>query len=126
MRQISYLQGSLGTQPWWLGGRASASHLVESWSLLPRWIQILLGAWLRRQNTSFETIHRLAKRGTPTQMSTYKNALQLFKLYNSNNMSADWVSLNAQQTYGDYNLTHQIYFSFYKVVPLIYCKLPGC
>ena len=29
------------------------------------------------QNTSFETIHRLAKRATPTQMSTYKHAIQL-------------------------------------------------
>ena len=38
------------------------------------------------QNTSFESIHRLAKRATPTQMSNYKLALQLHKLYNSTNI----------------------------------------
>ena len=35
-------------------------------------------------NTSFDTIHNLTKRGTPTQMSDYKHAVQLFKLHNSN------------------------------------------
>ena len=30
-------------QPWWLGGRASYSHSVESRSLLPRWIESRLG-----------------------------------------------------------------------------------
>ena len=54
-------------------------------------------------NTSYETIHRLAKHGTPTQMSTYKHALQLYKLYNSNTMSDDWISLNLQQNFNGRN-----------------------
>ena len=43
------LYNFLLTQPWWLGGRASALHSVESRSLLPRWVRIPLGAWLRRR-----------------------------------------------------------------------------
>ena len=38
-------------------------------------------------NTSYESIHKIAKRTTPSQMSTYKHALQLYKLFNSTNMS---------------------------------------
>ena len=45
-------------------------------------------------NTSYEAIYRLANRGTPEQMSKYKHALQLYKLYNSSMMSDDWVDLN--------------------------------
>ena len=67
-------------------------------------------------NTSFDTIHSISKRATPTQMSTYKHALQLFKLYNSNNMSDDWVSLNVQQNFNARNDKFQIYrISNYKV-----------
>ena len=44
-------------------------------------------------NTSFETIHSLAKRGTPTQMSTYKLALQLFKLFNSTCLKIGYLSM---------------------------------
>ena len=33
-------------------------------------------------NTSYESIHRLAKRGTPTQMCQYKHAIQPYKLFN--------------------------------------------
>ena len=60
-------------------------------------------------NTSYETIHRLAKRGTPKQMSTYKHALQLYKLYNSTNMTDDWVSLNLQQNFNGRNQHFQIF-----------------
>ena len=67
-------------------------------------------------NTSYEEIHRLAKRGTPTQMSAYKHALQMYKLYNSNSMSDDWVSLNDQQNFNGRNEHVQIYTkSNYKV-----------
>ena len=48
-------------------------------------------------NTSHDTIHKLAKRGTPSQMSQYKHAIQLYKLHNSTSMTDDWVSLNTQQ-----------------------------
>ena len=68
------------------------------------------------QNTSHETIHRLAKRGTPSQMSTYKHSLQLYKLFNSTNMSDDWISLNDQQTFNGRNEHLHIYRkSNYKV-----------
>ena len=38
-------------------------------------------------------------RGTPDQMSNYKHAIQLFKLYNSTKTTADWVDLNLQQIF---------------------------
>ena len=45
----------------------------------------------------------MAKRATPNQMSAYKHALQLFKLFNSNNISEDLISLNFQQNYNGRN-----------------------
>ena len=67
-------------------------------------------------NTSHEAIHRLAKRGTPVQMSKFKHAIQLHKLYNSNNMSDDWVSLNVQQNFnGRLDKFQIINMSHYKV-----------
>ena len=67
-------------------------------------------------NTSYETIHRLAKRRTPTQMSTYKHALQLYKLFNSKNLSDDLISLNVQQNFNGRNEQIQIFNkSNYKV-----------
>ena len=67
-------------------------------------------------NTSFETMHNLAQRATPTQMTNYKHALQLFKLYNSTNMSDDWMSLNIQQNFNGRNENVQlIRISNYKV-----------
>ena len=46
---------------------------------------------------SYIDLHRSIKRATPNQMSTYKHALLLFKLYNSNETSDDWVNLNFKQ-----------------------------
>ena len=67
-------------------------------------------------NTSHETIHRLAKRATPTQMSSYKHALQLHKLYNSSTMTDDWISLNLQQNFNRRNEHFQIFkIANYKV-----------
>ena len=49
-------------------------------------------------------------------MSTYKHALQLYKLFNSNNMSDDWISLNIQQNFNRRNNRIQlINASNYKV-----------
>ena len=49
-------------------------------------------------------------------MTSYKHALQLFKLYNSTNMSDDWVSLNFQQNFNRRNEKVQlIKISNYKV-----------
>ena len=67
-------------------------------------------------NTSHETIHRIAKRANPTQMSNYKHALQLYKLYNSNTMTDDWISLNLQQNFHRRNEHFQIFkIANYKV-----------
>ena len=61
-------------------------------------------------------MHNLAKRGTPENMCKYKNALQLYKLHNSTNMSEDWISLNLQQNFNARNTKIQIYnVSNYKV-----------
>ena len=49
-------------------------------------------------------------------MSTYKHAIELFKLYNTNSMSDDWISLNIQQNFNERNGKFQIYnISNYKV-----------
>ena len=67
-------------------------------------------------NTSFDSIHRLAKRGTPTQMCNYKHALQLYKLFNSETMTEDWVSLNFQQQFNGRRNRFQFFTSSnYKV-----------
>ena len=60
--------------------------------------------------------HILAKRATPNQMSDYKHALQLHRLFNSTNMSDDWLSLNFQQNFNGRSDKVQIYnVSRYKV-----------
>ena len=92
----------------WKGGKqkllsASANALKTCLTKLPL-------------NTSFESIHCLSKRGTPTQMSNYKHALQLYKLYNSTSMSEDWISLNFQQNFNTRNNKIQTFnISNYKV-----------
>ena len=50
-------------------------------------------------NVSFERIHTINKRATPIKMSMYKLAIQLFKLYNSENQTPDWIDLNIQQNF---------------------------
>ena len=41
-------------------------------------------------------------------MSTYKHALQLYKIFNSNTRSDDWISLNDQQNFNGRNEHLQI------------------
>ena len=36
---------------------------------------------------------------TPIDSYVYKHAIQLFKLFNSTNMSDDWITLNNQQNF---------------------------
>ena len=36
-------------------------------------------------------------------MSQYKHAIQLYKLYNSENMTEDWLDLNTQQNFNGRN-----------------------
>ena len=54
-------------------------------------------------DTSFEVMHKILKRGTPSQMSQYKHSLQLYKLHNSETMSDDWIDLNIQQNFNGRN-----------------------
>ena len=66
--------------------------------------------------TRVEAIHRLSKRGTPNQMKNYEHALQLYKLFNTDMMSDDWVSLNTQQSFNGRNEKIQFFInSNYKV-----------
>jgi hypothetical protein len=46
---------------------------------------------------SYENIHTLTKRATPQQLSTFKHAILLFKLYNKTMSTSDWVKFNFQQ-----------------------------
>ena len=46
---------------------------------------------------SFENIHKMNNRAMPDAIMSYKCAIQLFKLYNDNEMSIDWVNLNFNQ-----------------------------
>ena len=55
------------------------------------------------QNMSFITLHSITKRATPPQMMKYKLALQLHKLYNSENMNDDWLSLFFNQNFNGRN-----------------------
>ena len=51
------------------------------------------------ENISFERLHQMNKRATPIKMYMYKLAIQLFKLYNSEIKSPDWIDLNFQQNF---------------------------
>ena len=46
---------------------------------------------------SFVNIHKMNNRALPESFMTYKTAIQLYKLYNSNIYSKDWVDLNFNQ-----------------------------
>ena len=48
---------------------------------------------------SFEQIHTINKRATPNQMLIYKHCLLLFKLWNNQIYSYEWLALNFQQTF---------------------------
>ena len=53
----------------------------------------------KEENVSFEKLHQINKRATPIKMSMYKLAIQLFKLYNSEKQTPDWIDLNLQQNF---------------------------
>ena len=48
---------------------------------------------------SFENIHKMNNRAMPEAFMTYKSAIQLFKLYNSDDHTLEWVSLNVNQIF---------------------------
>ena len=67
-----------------LSASASALKLCSPWS---------------SEHTSFEILHTINKRATPIKMSLYKLAIQLHKIYNSENQTPDWIDLNYQQNF---------------------------
>ena len=52
---------------------------------------------LRKNVVDSDKIHDMNKRATPETMLLYKLSIQLFKLYNQNEHSLEWVSLNLNQ-----------------------------
>ena len=46
---------------------------------------------------SFINIHKMNNRALPDSFMHYKTAIQLYKLYNSNEQSHDWICLNFNQ-----------------------------
>ena len=46
---------------------------------------------------SFINIHKMNNRALPDSIMHYKTAIQLYKLYNSNEQSLDWICLNLNQ-----------------------------
>ena len=57
---------------------------------------------------SFNKLHELQKRATPTKMMWYRLAVQLYKVYNAIMMNDDWIDLNFQQNFNDRNNHVQI------------------
>ena len=46
---------------------------------------------------SYENIHKMNQRAPPESMLLYRLSIQLFKLYNTNDHSLEWISLNLNQ-----------------------------
>ena len=72
---------------------------------------------------SYSDLHRSHKRATPSQLSTYKHALLLFKLYNSNETSDEWVNLNFKQILTRRQVNFKIFSeSNYKIGTTLLCN----
>ena len=50
---------------------------------------------------SFEKLHKINDRATPSQMMKYKHSLLLYKLYNSANRNDDWIDMNFHQSFNN-------------------------
>ena len=48
-------------------------------------------------DVSFIRLHEMYNRATPEKFVLYKHALQLFKLFNTNDHTTEWVELNFNQ-----------------------------
>jgi hypothetical protein len=46
---------------------------------------------------SYAELHSINDRAAPFQMMQYKHALLLFKIFNENTASPDWIQLNFTQ-----------------------------
>ena len=54
-------------------------------------------------STSYEKTHEIHKRATPAKMMKYRHALELYNVYNSEDMNTDWIDLNMQQNFNGRN-----------------------
>jgi hypothetical protein len=50
-------------------------------------------------NMSYQTLHEINKRATPAQIMNYKLSIQLFKTYNSESNTCEWLSLFFNQIF---------------------------
>ena len=50
-----------------------------------------------RHSISYQNLHKLNKRATPSMFSTYKLALSLYKIYNADHHCPEWYHLNFNQ-----------------------------
>ena len=87
-------------------------------SLKPQLKQLLLSASAKalsictpnyNRMMSFDLIHTINKRATPSQMLLYKHSLLLYKVWNDPIYSKDWLDLNFQQNFSVRNLTIKIF-----------------
>ena len=53
---------------------------------------------------SYKLLHLNEKRALPMDFAKYRLAIQLFKIYNGNEMSDDWMDMNCQQNFNARNL----------------------
>ena len=58
---------------------------------------------------SFKQIHTINKRATPSQILLYKHSLLLFKIWNTDTYSQEWMTLNFQQNFNSRNSTVMIF-----------------
>ena len=72
---------------------------------------------------SYKLLHLNEKRALPMDFAKYRLAIELFKIYNGNEMSDDWMDMNCQQNYNARNLMFQInYFSRIKIGKNVICN----
>ena len=65
---------------------------------------------------SYDQLHRFHTRATPTNVMKYRQSIQLFKIFNSDDQNDDWVDINFQQNFNARNDFIQLYdFSRLKV-----------
>ena len=50
-----------------------------------------------KKSKSYAELHAINDRATPFQMMQYKQALLLFRIFNENTASPDWIQLNFTQ-----------------------------
>ena len=58
---------------------------------------------------SYDQLHRLHKRATPTGMMKYRLSIQLFKTYNGAIINDDWMDWNNQQNFNERHNYVQIF-----------------